>query len=89
VVLPKGQEPRPGGAVAYQADVPLAEMFGYVTVLAYHHFWSRNSTMEFSHYACCAKNVAERIIERKVIEKERRSKKVGIWRNRSLNTNSR
>jgi translation elongation factor EF-G len=31
--LPKGQESRSGGAVGIQAEVPLAEMFGYVTQL--------------------------------------------------------
>ncbi len=29
--LPKGQEARSGGAIAVQAEVPLSEMFGYVT----------------------------------------------------------
>jgi elongation factor G len=38
--LPKGQEARMGGAVAIQADVPLSEMFGYVTQLKYHHIWT-------------------------------------------------
>ena len=31
--MPKGQEPRAGGAITIQAEVPLAEMFGYVTQL--------------------------------------------------------
>lgn len=29
--MPKGQETRMGGAIAIQAEVPLSEMFGYVT----------------------------------------------------------
>ena len=47
--LPKGQEPRSGGAVAIQADVPLSEMFGYVTTLRTITSGRASSTMEFSH----------------------------------------
>ena len=62
--LPKGQEPRSGGAVAIQADVPLSEMFGYVTQLRTITSGRASSTMEFSHYAECPKNIAEEIIEK-------------------------
>ncbi len=60
--LPKGQEARMGGAVAIQAEVPLAEMFGYVTQLRTITSGRANSTMEFSHYAPAPRNVAEDII---------------------------
>ena len=53
--LPKGQEGRSGGAVAIQADVPLSEMFGYVTSLRTITSGRASSTMEFSHYAEAAK----------------------------------
>jgi len=49
--FPKGQEPRAGGAIAVQADVPLSEMLGYVTSLRTITSGRANSTMEFSHYA--------------------------------------
>ncbi len=61
--LPKGQEPRTGGAVAITADVPLSEMFGYVTQLRTITSGRANSSMEFSHYATVPKNLAEKIIE--------------------------
>ena len=62
--LPKGQEPRTGGAVAIQADVPLAEMFGYVTSLRTITSGRANSSMEFSHFAPAPKNIAEAVIEK-------------------------
>ncbi|MEO1259634.1 MAG: elongation factor G [Bacteroidota bacterium] len=62
--LPKGQEPRAGGAIAIQADVPLSEMFGYVTQLRTITSGRASSTMEFSHYAEAPKNIAEEIIEK-------------------------
>ena len=62
--LPKSQEPRSGGAVSIQADVPLSEMFGYVTSLRTITSGRANSTMEFSHYAPAPKNVAEEIISK-------------------------
>ncbi|MBK7812280.1 MAG: elongation factor G [Saprospiraceae bacterium] len=60
--LPKGQEPRMGGAVAIQADVPLSEMFGYVTQLRTITSGRASSTMEFSHYAPVPKQIAEDVI---------------------------
>ncbi|MDX1941177.1 MAG: elongation factor G [Saprospiraceae bacterium] len=62
--LPKGQEGRPGGAVAIQADVPLAEMFGYVTQLRTITSGRASSVMEFSHYAPAPANIANEVIEK-------------------------
>jgi len=62
--LPKSQEQRTGGAISIKADVPLAEMFGYVTQLRTITSGRANSTMEFSHFAAAPKNVAEAIIEK-------------------------
>ena len=62
--LPKGQEGRPGGAVAIQADVPLAEMFGYVTALRTITSGRASSVMEFSHYAPAPANIAQEVIEK-------------------------
>jgi len=60
--LPKGQEARKGGAVAIQADVPLSEMFGYVTSLRTITSGRASSTMEFSHYAETPSNISEEVI---------------------------
>ncbi len=62
--IPKSQEPRMGGAVAIQAEVPLAEMFGYVTTLRTITSGRANSTMEFSHYAEAPANIAKEVIEK-------------------------
>ena len=62
--LPKGQEQRSGGAVAISADVPLAEMFGYVTQLRTITSGRASSTMEFSHFAPAPKNIATEVIEK-------------------------
>ncbi|MDX1666822.1 MAG: elongation factor G, partial [Saprospiraceae bacterium] len=62
--LPKGQVPRAGGAIAIQADVPLSEMFGYVTTLRTITSGRASSTMEFSHYAEVPTNIAKEIIEK-------------------------
>jgi len=60
--LPKGQEGRMGGAVAIQAEVPLSEMFGYVTQLRTLTSGRASSTMEFSHYAPPPVSVSEAVI---------------------------
>jgi elongation factor G len=60
--LPKNQEQRTGGAVSIKADVPLSEMFGYVTQLRTITSGRATSTMEFSHYAAVPKSLAEEII---------------------------
>ncbi len=62
--LPKGQDPRPGGAVAIQAEVPLSEMFGYVTELRTITSGRASSSMEFSHYVEAPQGVAKEIIEK-------------------------
>ncbi len=51
-------------AVSVNADVPLAEMFGYVTDLRTITSGRANSTMEFSHYAPAPNGVAKEVIEK-------------------------
>ena len=51
-----------GNAVAIQADVPLSEMFGYVTQLRTITSGRASSTMEFSHYSPVPKNISEEIV---------------------------
>jgi len=60
--LPKGQDQKSSGAVAISAEVPLAEMFGYVTTLRTITSGRASSTMEFSHFAAAPKGVAQEII---------------------------
>jgi elongation factor G len=62
--LPKGQEQKSGAAVAISADVPLSEMFGYVTDLRTITSGRASSTMEFSHYAPAPKSIADEVIEK-------------------------
>ncbi|MEM9884261.1 MAG: elongation factor G [Bacteroidota bacterium] len=62
--LPKGQEQRSGGAVSISADVPLAEMFGYVTDLRTITSGRASSTMEFSHYSAAPSGIAKEVIEK-------------------------
>ncbi|NND76594.1 MAG: elongation factor G, partial [Flavobacteriales bacterium] len=61
--LPKDQEVRTGGVIAVKAEVPLSEMFGYVTDLRTITSGRANSTMEFSHYAAAPKGIAQEVIE--------------------------
>jgi elongation factor G len=60
----KGQDPRLGGAIAIQAEVPLSQMFGYVTTLRTLTSGRASSTMEFSHYAEAPSGIAKEIIEK-------------------------
>ena len=60
--MPKGQEQRAGGAVGIQAEVPLANMFGYVTHLRTITSGRASSSMEFSHYAAAPKGIADEVI---------------------------
>jgi elongation factor G len=60
--LPKGQDQKAGGAVAISAEVPLAEMFGYVTTLRTITSGRASSTMEFLHFAAAPKGVAKEVI---------------------------
>jgi elongation factor G len=62
--MPKGQEPRIGGVISVQAEVPLAEMFGYVTQLRTITSGRASSTMEFSHYAEAPAGIAKEVIEK-------------------------
>ncbi|PID68744.1 MAG: elongation factor G [Flavobacteriia bacterium] len=54
------------GAKVVKAEVPLSEMFGYVTTLRTLSSGRATSSMEFSHYAETPKNIAEEIIEKTV-----------------------
>jgi elongation factor G len=62
--LPKSQEQRMGGAVAVNAEVPLSEMFGYVTQLRTLTSGRASSTMEFASYQPAPKSVADDVIEK-------------------------
>ena len=57
----KSQEPGVTG-VRIKADVPLAEMFGYIGDLRTMTSGRGQFSMEFSHYLPCPKNVAETVI---------------------------
>jgi elongation factor G len=57
-----GTEVRPGNAQAVRATVPLAEMFGYATVLRSATQGRGVFTMEFNHYARVESKVAEGIV---------------------------
>jgi elongation factor G len=48
--------------VRVKADVPLAEMFGYIGHLRTMTSGRGQFSMEFSHYAPCPANVAETVI---------------------------
>ena len=50
------------GAKVVKAQVPLSEMFGYVTALRTLSSGRATSTMEFDHYAATPKNVSEEVI---------------------------
>ena len=60
---PMGQESR-GNALAIDAMVPLAEMFGYVTSLRSNTQGRGNFTMVFDHYEEVPRNIAEEIIKK-------------------------
>jgi elongation factor G len=50
------------GAKVVKADVPLSEMFGYVTTLRTLSSGRATSTMEFSHYAETPSSISEEVI---------------------------
>ncbi|AOW21795.1 elongation factor G [Urechidicola croceus] len=52
------------GAKVVKADVPLSEMFGYVTTLRTLSSGRATSSMEFSHYAQTPSNVSEEVIKK-------------------------
>ena len=60
---PIGQESR-GNALAIDAMVPLAEMFGYVTSLRSNTQGRGNYTMVFDHYEEVPRNIQEEIIKK-------------------------
>jgi elongation factor G len=51
------------GSKVVKGEVPLSEMFGYVTSLRTLSSGRATSTMEFSHYAETPKNIAEEVIK--------------------------
>jgi elongation factor G len=55
---------KPGGARAIKAKVPLAEQFGYVTVLRTITSGRATSSMEFSNYAQVPENLAKEVISK-------------------------
>jgi len=52
------------GAKVIKANVPLSEMFGYVTTLRTLSSGRATSTMEFSHYAETPSNISEEVIKK-------------------------
>ena len=61
----QGMEDLPGGGKAIRAEVPLAEMFGYSTVVRSLSQGRAAYSMEFKHYSEAPRNVAEAIINKK------------------------
>ncbi|MEC8039534.1 MAG: elongation factor G, partial [Pseudomonadota bacterium] len=55
-----GQEPR-GNAIAIDANVPLANMFGYINTLRSMSSGRAQFTMQFSHYDPVPQNISEEI----------------------------
>ena len=68
-----GQEPSATG-VRIKADVPLSEMFGYISTLRTLTSGRGQFSMEFSHYAPCPNNVAEVVIAKEKEKKEKKDK---------------
>lgn len=60
--LPKGQEAKAAGVVI-KAEVPLSQMFGYVTDLRTLTSGRANSSMEFSHFAPVPSGLQKEIME--------------------------
>jgi len=58
----EGMEPGPGGTQSIKAQVPLAEMFGYATVMRSMTQGRASYSMEPSHYEEVPRSVAEEII---------------------------
>lgn len=69
----RDQEPGATG-VRIKADVPLAEMFGYIGSLRTMTSGRGQFSMEFSHYLPCPQNVAEKVIEDAKARKEAKNK---------------
>jgi elongation factor G len=60
--LMKGMDTR-GGAQVIKADVPLSELFGYVTDLRTITSGRASASLTFSHYSPVPKNLADKVIE--------------------------
>jgi elongation factor G len=58
----KGMDTR-GGAQVIKADVPLSELFGYVTDLRTITSGRASATLTFSHYSPVPKNLADKVID--------------------------
>jgi len=58
----KGMDTR-GGAQVIKADVPLSELFGYVTDLRTITSGRASATLTFAHYAPVPRNLADKVIE--------------------------
>jgi elongation factor G len=58
----KGMDTR-SGAQIIRADVPLKELFGYITDLRTLTSGRASASLTFSHYAAVPKNLAEKVIE--------------------------
>ncbi|MBX3086299.1 MAG: elongation factor G [Anaerolineae bacterium] len=61
--LIEGMDPRPGGASAVRAIVPLGSMFGYATDLRSKTSGRGNFTMEFEKYAQAPTSIAEEVMK--------------------------
>ncbi len=59
--LVKGQDSR-GNGIIIKADVPLSEMFGYITDLRTNTQGRASSSMEFSHFQQVPRNISEEVI---------------------------
>lgn len=69
-----GQEANVTG-VRIKADVPLSEMFGYISTLRTMTSGRGQFSMEFSHYSACPANVAEAVIAKEKEKKAAAAKK--------------
>jgi len=66
------QEPSSTG-VRIKANVPLAEMFGYISTLRTMTSGRGQFSMEFSHYSACPNSIAETVIEKAKEKKEKKA----------------
>jgi len=69
----KDQEPGTTG-VRIKADVPLSEMFGYISTLRTMTSGRGQFSMEFSHYLPCPMSFAEEVIQAEKEKKEAKAK---------------
>ncbi len=60
--LMKGMDTK-GGAQLIKADVPLSELFGYVTTLRTISSGRASASLTFSHYDFVPQNIAEKVLE--------------------------